>query len=266
MAVFVILLYNIRPTLNKNTEYVEVVKVVADGILPGEKIANENLTTDQLPADVVKDQGYITKIEDVINKYANDRLYKNQYIRAENIKGGEEVVEEKVVDPGIREVRIITDVAAYGGVGKGDKVDLIFVNKIGAIDTVGKILYEGLEVTSVLNKSGVNLEKISADKYNTADLEPGFVTFEVSQEKALEIETLQGTGNDIVFKLTRFIEGSDKTNTLPGIKTEESIIYNNNSATDKPEPEVQTITLPHSSTTTESAVQTNTVQEVGGAN
>lgn len=265
MVVFIILLYNIRPTLNKNTEYVEVVKVVAEGILPGEKIANENLTTDQLPADVVKDQGYVTKIEDVINKYANDRLYKNQYIRAENIKGGEAVVEEKVVDPGIREVRIITDVAAYGGVGKGDKVDLIFVNKIGAIDTVGKILYEGLEVTSVLNKSGVNLEKIAADKYNTADLEPGFVTFEVSQEKALEIETLQGTGNDVVFKLTRFVEGSEKTNTLPGIKTDESIIYNNNAAVDKPEPEIQTITLPHS-TTTEPAVQTNTVQEVGGAN
>ncbi len=217
-VIFILIFKSLQPSVEDKIEYVEVVVTKVE-LLPGQKISDENLSLYNLPADLA--MKYVQDISEVTGKYAKDKIYPGEFIRQENIKK----VSNDSIGSDIREVRILTNLAAYGGVGKGDNVDIIYVDKIGTLNEIGKILYEGLEVKNVLNKSGVDLEKIDADKYNKADLEPGFVVFQVSQEMALEIETLQGITTDVVFKLSRWIDRSKPTNNLPGVKTKESIIY-----------------------------------------
>lgn len=210
---------------NSGTEAIEYENVVVakEKIIAGQKIAAEDLDTKEVPKGLVPNA--IRKKEDIINKYAKDTLYKNEYIIADNIK----TMSVETFGPDVREVRVVTNIAAYGGVAVGDKIDLIYVGKINAVsDPVGRILFEGLEVKSIMNRSGVDLELIKADKYNQAEQEPGYVTFWVEQEKALEIQTLQGINNDVVFKLSKWIDQSERMDQDYGVKIKEEILFDYN--------------------------------------
>ena len=192
-------------------------QVKADDKISAEDVEIKNK---KIPEEMA--HNYITSLEGVVNKYAKDTLHSGELIHVNSVKA----VQGEKPAADVREVRIATNVAAYTGAGKGDKVDLIYVDKMGALETVGKLLYEGLEVKAVLNRSGVDLEIVTEDKYNQVNLDPGYVVFWVSQKMALEIETLQGTSSDVVFKLAKWTNHSEKTNSEPGIQTKESIIFN----------------------------------------
>lgn len=222
-AILFVLLYAQIYQASRDEKIMLVDVVVAKNeVVADDKISAEDveIKSKKIPEEMA--HNYITSLDEVVNKYAKDTLHSGELIHVNSVKA----VQGEKPAADVREVRITTDVAAYSGVGKGDKVDLIYVDKMGALETVGKLLYEGLEVKAVLNRSGVDLERIVADKYNQANLDPGYVVFWVSQKMALEIETLQGTSSDVVFKLAKWTDHSEKTDSEPGIQTKESIIFN----------------------------------------
>lgn len=230
-AILCLLLYAqiFQASKEQKVQLADVV-VVKREIAPGEKIAKEDveLQSKRVPAEMSKN--YFGRIEDVENKYAKDRIYEGSFVHVNSIKS----TEEKKLPADIREIRIATNVAAYAGVGKGDKVDLIYVDKMGALDTVGKIIVEGLEVKAVLNSAGQDLEKVEADKYNQVSLEPSYVVFWLDQKLALEIGTLQGTTTDIVFKLAKWTDDSEEIKQNPGVKTKDAIIFGKTQAPAQP--------------------------------
>jgi hypothetical protein len=234
-AILFVLLYAQIYQASRDEKIMLVDVVVAKNEVVGDdKISAEDveIKSKRIPEEMA--HNYITELNDVVNKYAKETLHSGELIHIDSVKA----IQGEKPTADVREVRITTNVAAYSGVGKGDKVDLIYVDKMGALETVGKLLYEGLEVKSVLNRSGVDLERIVADKYNQANLDPGYVVFWVSQKMALEIETLQGTSSDVVFKLAKWTDHSEKTNTDSGVQTKESIIFNKNGQANETEEEL----------------------------
>jgi len=234
-AVLFVLLYAQIYQASRDEKIMLVDVVVAKNeVVADDKISVEDveIKSKRIPEEMA--HNYITELNDVVNKYAKETLHSGELIHINSVK----TIQGEKPTADVREVRITTNVAAYSGVGKGDKVDIIYVDKMGALETVGKLLYEGLEVKAVLNRSGVDLERIEADKYNQANLDPGYVVFWVSQKMALEIETLQGTSADVVFKLAKWTDHSEKTNTDSGVQTKESIIFEKNGQTKEAEKEL----------------------------
>lgn len=221
-VLFGLLFAQLQQASGEKIEYTEVVSAKVK-IQSGSKIAKEDVELKKVPVGVISNG--IEDLNLVVDKYAKDTLYAGQYVLDYDVKSAQ----SNSIGPDIREVRVITNIAAYGGVGKGDKVDLIYVGKINALtDSIGKLLYEGLEVKNVLNRSGVDLEAITSDKYNQADVEPGYVSFWVNQEMAIEIETLQGMENDVVIKLAKWVDSSEATEQDHGVMRKEDILFNGN--------------------------------------
>lgn len=217
-VLFGVLFAQLQQTSGKKIEYIEVVQM-KEKVVAGAKIGKEDVVLKEVPVGVIKNG--ITDLTLVIDKYARNTLYPEDYVRNENVK----TVGDNVISPRMREVRIPTNIAAYGGVGKGDKIDLIYIGKINMVmDPIGEMIEEGLEVKSVLNKAGVDLELVSADKYNQTDLEPGYVTFLLDQKRAIEIEVLQGLQNDVSFKLVKWVEQSEATEEEHGILRKNQIL------------------------------------------
>lgn len=216
-VIFVLLYVSLESGENK-VENISVVMVKKD-IDENDKIDPNDLELVSMPENIGNQ--YVRDIALVSNKFAKDKLYKGQYVRAENIKA---VAASKKATAETRTVRVATNVAAYAGAGKGDIVDLIYVGKIGALETIGRYFYQNLEVKAVLNKSGIDLEKLTTDKYNQADQEPGFIDFEVPATVALEISTLQGETNNVCFKLAVW-EDESKPVTDPGFRKSYELIY-----------------------------------------
>lgn len=222
IIVAIILFFVLYAQINQAKEtdvFVDVVVVNKD-ILPDSKISKEDLEIKKMPEELAND--YFNDLNEVENRYSKDRIYAFSMVHRNNVKTTQSEKSENQSE--VREIRVLTDVASYSGVGPGDRVDLIYVNRLGAIETVGKVLYEGLEVRAVLNRSGINLEQIIKDKYNEVNMEPRFVVFHVDQKMALEIETLQGISNDVVFNLAKWTPGSEKLNENHGVQTEKTIL------------------------------------------
>lgn len=218
-ALVYILLQNQGVGYQEKVSYVDVV-VMKVNVLANERIEMDSIAYKSVPVDIA--EGYVKSKEEVANKFAKNNIYEGELLNKNKVKEVADVI--PTADQ--RQIRIVTNIAAYAGVGKGDLVDLIYVDKIGALNTVGKVMFQGLEVQDVLNKHGKDLETVQSDKYNQAENEPGYVTFLVSLEQALEMQTLQGTSNEVVFSLVRWTDYSEKNSEELPVKTQEQVIFN----------------------------------------
>lgn len=197
-----IFLYNVaipKDKLNiKYVQYVKAAKEIGEGI----KITDDMLTIDTMPSDKITSNTVTTK-EQVLNKYAKSEIYPGEMIIKDRIKN--QTTSEFNDDE--REVRIYTDLQAYGGVGPGDRADLIYVG-----NGKGDLKYEGVLVKRVLNDVGNDISQVTENKYNANETKPFIVVVSVSQDMALNIETLQSALKDIHFKFIKYTDKSKKLN------------------------------------------------------
>lgn len=193
-------LYNtVVPKDKVNIEYGKYIKAAkkinVDQIIEEDMIVEDTMPIDNIPP------GAITNKDEIIGKYAASDIFANELIIKERIKkekNSEYQGEE-------RRVRIYTNLMAYGGVGPGDRADLIYTG-----DGIGVIKYEGVLVEKVLNEDGVDLSNIKEDKFNRENRKPYIVELKTSQEMALNIVTLQGNDTEVKFKLIKWTERSKK--------------------------------------------------------
>lgn len=191
-------LYNaVVPKDKVNIKYGKYIRAVSK-IDVDQRIEENMIAEDIMPIDNIS-PGAITEKAEIIGKYAASDIYPDELIRKERIKkekDSEYQGEE-------RRVRIYTNLMAYGGVGPGDRADLVYTG-----ENVGVIKYEGVLVEKVLNEDGVELSNIKEDKFNKESRRPYIIELKTSQEMALNIATLQGNENEVKFKLIKWTERS----------------------------------------------------------
>lgn len=209
-----ILIYKVGVPQDKiNVKYVQYVRA-ARMIEVDQKITEEMLTYDTMPSDKVT-SSVITRKEDIINSYAKSNIYPGEAMRKERIK----YETESEYGTEEREVRIYTDLQAFGGVGPGDRADLIFVG-----DGKGIIKYEGVLVKKVLNNVGQDIATVADNKFNVTEATPYIVICQVSQSMGLEIETLMQNKKEVAFKFFKWTEKSNRQNTENQIKEYNNLI------------------------------------------
>lgn len=193
----------VLPKDKRDIKYEQYIKVTQQ-INVDDKIEETMITYDEMPSDKIP-KSAIKNMEQVKDKFAATTIYPDEVMIREKIKS--EVKSEYGEDE--REVRIYTNVQAYGGVGSGDRADLIYTGELKETGKIGILKYEGVLVKKVLNEEGISLETVGSDKYNKGSIKPFLAVLTVNQDKALEIETLQRDGT-ISFKLIKWTERSKK--------------------------------------------------------
>lgn len=221
IVLFLVLVILLKPGEMDKIEYVGVVKMT-EKIIADNKIDKEQLKVVKMQKELAV--GLATEIDQVANKYAKDNLYEGQYVRIDNLKNTNDSVKE---DEFTREIMVITDLASYGGVGSGDKVDLTYVGTLNGTNNLGKRMYQGLVVEKVLNNEGIDLSTVQLGKYNKTELEPGFIIFKLPADRVLELQTLQGSDKRVCFKISKWTEKSGMIDLEKSIKTREDILFNN---------------------------------------
>lgn len=197
----------VMPKEKRDIKFEKYVKAKVE-IGVDDQIQEAMLEYDELPADKIP-AGTVRDKKSVVGKYVTTTILTDELIRKEKIKKKIDSNEYKDKE---RIVRIYTTIQAYGGVGSGDRADLIYTKNNQDIGKIGLLKYEGVLVEEVINEDGINIERVESDKYNKGDTKPYIVTLKVSQKMALEIETLQET-KEICFKLIRWTERSKKQST-----------------------------------------------------
>lgn len=202
----IVVLYNlIVPEDVQNLEFEQYVKasksIKVDEIITEDMLEYAELPKDSIPAGIIKSK------TEVIGKYSTTNILKDEALRTEKVK---KEMDSKYTSEE-REVRIYTNVQAYGGVGPGDQADLIYTGNALNNERIGILQHEGVLVKKVLNESGIDIQAINSDKYSQNSTIPRIVVLTVSQEMALEIETLQDE-SQVNFKLIKWTERSKEQN------------------------------------------------------
>ncbi len=239
MVLFVLLYRGIEGEQTVKINYVDYV-VAANKINIGDRITEKDVTIKKIAEGGLPEGVYFKQKQDLINKVAKAVIYKDELITVSSIYKKDAYI--KNVDAGTREIRLLTNLLASSGATKGDLVDVVYVGKTGVTDKeVGKLVFSKIQIESVLNENGIDIESIVPDEYNYTTISPRFVTIQVDIDTAVKIDTLQGNEDTVVFKLVKYVSSSEASDGEKEIFDKKSIIYD---TIFEPSPDTPTLQIP----------------------
>jgi pilus assembly protein CpaB len=183
---------------------VKTAKVImaAKSIKEGSKLKEDMLTLKEIPiSDITKNM--ILKVQDVENMYAKIDINEGTYLSKEMLSN--RVV--PIITEDMRRVTIKADMimSLAGKVKAGDYVDIGLIKGIGEGDQkneegafITEIIAEKVQIYSVVNSDGSDIDKIEPESSNEYDVKqkiPSAITFVVTPEQALLLKDSEAEGN-----------------------------------------------------------------------
>ena len=183
------------------TETAKVI-VAAKNIKEGSKINLDMLTLKDVPVSNIT-KNMVFQEEDFENAYAKIDINEGTYLTKEMIS--QQPV--PIIEDGMRRVTIRADMimSLAGEIKAGDFVDIGLVREIddesqkkttGAFKT--EIIAEKVQIYSVVNNAGVDIDKISSENSNEYDAKekiPSAITFIVTPEQAVLLKDSEAEGS-----------------------------------------------------------------------
>ncbi len=179
-----------------------VVVVAARNIAEGTKISKDMAALKEIPVtDITKNM--ILKGQDIENLYAKIDISEGTYLSKDMLS--DRAV--PIIAENMRRVTIKADMimSIAGSVKAGDFVDIGLVREIddesqkkttGAFKT--EIIAEKVQIYSVVNNAGVDIDKISSENSNEYDAKekiPSAITFIVTPEQAVLLKDSEAEGS-----------------------------------------------------------------------